>query len=121
MKEFIEKLIEKLEELPTKAITRYKGGAFGDYEGTNYFIDKHKTIDAINELAEEYNNGWIPCSSGYFSTSEVLVCKEDGTIDFDVFDFMCGDWKFNSNHHKNKVIAWQPLPQPYKENENGKI
>ena len=68
-----------------------------------------------DSLAEEYNNGWIPCSSGKFPTDEVLVCREDGTIDFDVFNFMYEDWKFNSNHHKNKVIAWQPLPQPYKE------
>jgi hypothetical protein len=43
----------------------------------------------------------------------VLVCKEDGTIDFDVFDHMDEDWKFNSNHHKNKVIAWMPLPAPF--------
>ena len=56
MKEFIEKLIGRLEELPTKAITRYKGGAFGDYEGTDHFIDKYKTKDIINELAEEYIN-----------------------------------------------------------------
>lgn len=74
--------------------------------------------DERDRFAEwQDNGGWIPCSSGCYSTSEVLVCKEDGTIDFDVYDFMDNDWKFNSNCHKNKVLAWQPLPEPYKAEE----
>lgn len=86
----------------------------------------HAMAAAIYELAHDHFidmvniqpkvGGWIPCSSGNFPTREVLVCKEDGTIDFDVFDLMHEDWKFNSNHHKNKVIAWMPLPEPYDAN-----
>ena len=75
----------------------------------------YKILKIIDKVTEEHKGGWIPCSSGNFPDKEVLVCKEDGTIDFDIFDFMYNDWKFNSNHHKNKVIAWQPLPEPYKE------
>ena len=144
MKEFVDKLIGRLEEVSynhfdlklsnakeivNQLAEEYKSRVMIDNE---YCWQKCSAVEHCKEcsrlgngtidyfenydsLAEEYNNGWILCSSGNFSTSEVLVCKEDGTIDFDVFDFMYGDWKFNSNHHKNKVIAWMPLPQPYKE------
>lgn len=117
MKEFIEKLIGRL---------KYKLGDVNFEKDTQEVNESYfdglayaygDVINTINQLAEEYKNGWIPCSSGNFSTSEVLVCKEDGTIDFDVFDFMDEDWKFNSKHHKNKVIAWMPLPQPYIEQQ----
>ena len=60
MKEFIEKLIGRLEELPTKGIDRYKGGSFGNWEGKDYFIKQNDAIKIVNQLAEEYNNGWIP-------------------------------------------------------------
>ena len=45
----VDKVVAELEELQTKAITRYKGGTFGDYEGTDYFIDKHKTIEIVRK------------------------------------------------------------------------
>lgn len=116
MKEFVDKLIGRLEEERKEYTSEY---GLIDMQVQEVFVNVRKIV---NKLAEEHihtstdtSSGWIPCSSGNFSTSEVLVCKEDGTIDFDVFDFMYEDWKFNSNHHKNKVIAWQPLPQPYKE------
>ena len=43
----IDAVVAELRNLPTKGIDRYKGGAFGDYEGTDYFIDKHKAIDIV--------------------------------------------------------------------------
>lgn len=105
-KDGYENAIDKFAELVIEAFT---------------YIPKKYVMALAEELKAENANGWIPCSSGNFSTSEVLVCKEDGTIDFDVFDFMNEDWKYNSNHHKNKVLAWMPLPAPYqpkgKENE----
>lgn len=72
--------------------------------------------------AEEHKGGWIPfedptCDSGNIPDGEVLVCRADGTMDFDVYDFMYDDWRFNSKCHKNKVIAWRNLPEPYKAEE----
>ena len=132
MKEFVDKLIERLEELPTKAINRYKGGAFGDYEGTNYFIDKHKTIDAINELAEEYSannpqnsaDGWIPCSERLPKTNESVLCwakstARGGDVCFvgschNSFWFLQSSANTHSFPGQYVIVAWQPI-QPYKE------
>lgn len=63
---------------------------------------------------------WTPCSSLVYPSMEVMVCREDGTIDFDIFDFAKDDWKYNSNNHKNKVIAWMKLPEPYTD-EHGSL
>lgn len=108
MKEFIEKLIERLKQLPHAQEDMWV-----------WLIDAEETI---RELAEEHKGGWIPfedptCDSGNIPDGEVLVCREDGTMDFDVYDFMYDDWRFNSKCHKNKVIAWRNLPEPYKAEE----
>ena len=36
----VDKVVEELNELDVKAIKRYKGGTFGNYEGTDYYIKK---------------------------------------------------------------------------------
>ena len=113
MKEFIDKLIARLEEYPT-----YSFGV--SLLNTKEYIKVSDLKEIANQLVEEHKGGWIPfddptCDSGNIPDDEVLVCREDGTIDFDIYDFAQDDWKYNSKHHKNKVIAWQPLPEPYKE------
>lgn len=115
MKEFIDKLIDKLGKLRDRYQDKY--GFCSDSVDYGKTIGLNDAISIVTELAEEYKGGWIPCSSGNFPTTEVLVCREDGTIDFDVYCFMYEDWRYNSKHHKNKVIAWMPLPAPYTEGE----
>ena len=65
MKQFIDKLIERLEELPTKRIDRYKGGSFGNWEGTDYFIKQSDAIEIVNQLAEEHNNESVKTNADY--------------------------------------------------------
>ena len=91
MKEFIDKLIGRLEELKTEALDKWDGGA--SHRAYS------KAIDIANELAEEYNNGWIPCSerlpeaeervlifakrkyrSGGFKNIITTAMYEDGTV-----------------------------------------
>ena len=110
MKEFIEKLVTRLEK--DNRIGRKSFEAI---------------VENINELAEEYNNGWIsvkdklPTETGkYLVTVKKLtgywILKNNVFVcDYQFDDFIFQGWE------DNKVIAWQPLPQPYKENENGKI
>lgn len=65
MKEFIEKLIARLEEI---SVSRDNDGVIN---GCNMGICedddclkclKKKVISIVNQLAEEYKGGWIPCS-----------------------------------------------------------
>ena len=43
----VDKVVKKLNELDVKAIKRYKGGTFGDYEGTDYYIKKSEAIEIV--------------------------------------------------------------------------
>ena len=113
-----EKILDRFETLENIFI---KGNSHNVAAG----VSKAKEI--VHEVAEEYNNGWIPCSerlpdkAGY----EVLATLENSfgqrrvTIIFTGY----GDESFWHCNNKEidievwKVIAWQPLPELYKEND----
>ena len=168
VKEFVEKLIERLEEL---------GWVFADYYPDGIGIKKIRkksvayddVISIVNQLAEEYKQdlnknkqGWIPCSEMLPEPEkEVLIMAnrkytggkiipiittaiyENGTIleNDSIWNWsdIEGEWNeeeecyiipegwFEYRHYNpdevynnaidDKVIAWQPLPEPYKPTE----
>lgn len=147
MKEFVEKLIGRLEEYKTKAyVTGFTNSPyeFGACNGMN------SAIEIVNQLAEEYkekdcskcsrrswyqkgyadaekNNGWIPCEfelpkyTGEYNVT-VVVASELGSFE-DVttlrFENIKGKepiWVIPKDEIY-RVIAWQPLPEPYKKGE----
>jgi len=101
MNEFIEKLIGRLEE--EKKYCSYNPKIRD--EAIN------KAIEIVNELVEEYNGGWIPCSERLpESEHKYLICDDKGNV-------------YTSTYYNNRwlvtiatdeVLAWQPLPEPYK-------
>lgn len=120
MKEFIEKLIGRLEEY-----TEYD--TFDIYKEEALINISFETLyDIVNQLAEEYNNdGWIPCSKQLPPHSDDLLLiqcsgKTKNNIVFDnVFCLaiytkegwlleLYPEWK------GAEVIAWMPLPEPFK-------
>lgn len=107
-------LIERLEKQQKKVFSVLVGFAYED------------AIEIINQLAEEHNNGWIPCSerlpkkSGkYIVTQERYMledrnCKKPIAIEVDYVDFNAIDNVWNRARFF-KIIAWMPLPAPYKQ------
>lgn len=84
----------------------------------------HKAIKIVEEIAEEYNNGWIPVSERLPDKAghEVLATLENGYGQRRVTIIFTGhrDSQWHCNHKEFaldvwKVIAWQPLPEPYVE------
>ena len=88
-----------------------------------------EAIEIVDQVAEEYNNGWIPCSERLPEIyGEYLVTLELNWFDeilyaTDEAKFVEGDgyvddhWGTRNGWNKCKkcsVIAWQPLPKPYK-------
>lgn len=45
----VEKVVEELEELEVKSITRYNNGDFGDFDGVDYYIKKSESIEIIKQ------------------------------------------------------------------------
>lgn len=68
-------------------------------------------IDIVSEVEVEYGNGWIPCSERLPEKyGRYLVCN-DGVAW--IADFFNSTW-FGKRCRYSDVIAWMPLPEPYK-------
>lgn len=105
MKEFIDKLIERLEEIKAKAKPWDFGGVC-------------LAIEIVNELAEEYKGGWIPCSVQEEPTEngKYIVCVqhfENKDLYNTEYVYWLGEWKVSYDWN---VIAWMPI-EPYTEGE----
>ncbi len=128
MKEFIEKLIGRLEE--EKSDWNY-----------DYNVPINKAIKIVNQLAEEYKsnfseklNSWIPCSERLPEPGKrylVSAIWKDEVHNYRkpaVYDAVFGgDGLWHSHNYEPvsyEVIAWQPLPAPFEskgENANDRI
>lgn len=55
---------------------------------------------------------WIPCSERLPEHAGKYLVTTDGTFGIDVIDIA----RFENNewHKSSKIIAWMPLPEPYK-------
>ena len=136
MNKAFEKILERLEELQNNLLSQTEGDVsvqVGIINGVMY----SKKI--VQEVAEEYNGGWIACSerlpeeSGYYLVTYRdwsdgnFLPKYDDTyvrrLHYQINEHFVG-WNYPKNVddraendcHK-EVIAWQPLPEPYKERD----
>ena len=77
------------------------------------FANFDDAIDIINQVEAEYNNGWIPCSERLPDTygKYLVTYRINGNLLVDAWLFNGID--FNQTEEV-EVIAWQPLPEPYK-------
>ena len=126
MKEFIEKLINRLEEY------RYNTGESIINLGERKAI--YKISNIIDELAEEYSEntpqksagGWIPVTerlpkydaeSEYYE--EVIVTLNNGIVTTGYYRNLDEEWWVQGRSMKclknsvYNVVAWQPFPKSY--------
>ena len=102
---------------------------------------KALAIEIVKEVAEEHNNGWILCSErmpeehdsmfakwkgtdkwrkGMFAKASddviVTVLYKDGEVRTTYAHTIDGKWSCDllKIYNTCKIIAWQPLPEPYK-------
>ena len=129
MKEAFEKILERLDEELRKSEERYY--RYLDDSNLPCMFDKsdieEKRVDTIKEMleivqevAEEYNGGWIACNERLPEECiEVLVSvKEiDGSLYTRTSWVQDGLWVIKKTPLQPTVIAWQPLPEPYKESD----
>jgi len=130
MKEFIDKLISRLEEeLKLADETKEKCARenplmFDNAKGYATGIANAKYF--VNQLAEEYNNGWIPVSER-LPGEEYIICIEGAefykhvlTTTQDENAQCCVGWYdqedetwYDLEGFAYHPIAWQKLPAPY--------
>ena len=105
MQAVFDKIIEKLEELHERYINQY--GAVG---GNPMAFSVKECMEIVKHEAEQYNNGWIPCSSGVMPRANgwYLVTNYLGVVQ---------EQRWSANHWEklrdDAVLAWRELPLPY--------
>ena len=129
MNKVFEKIIEKQEEL-FQDLNVIEVLSHVDFDSTiqnslDNFLKAvtNEAIEIVKQEAEKYNNDWIPCSEKLPDVrQDVLV-----TVKYTGFMGMHGYW-IKTGHMEaendwwgdcagGEVIAWQPLPKPFKERD----
>ena len=119
MDEFIKKLIERLEELQNYACFPCEFVSEEQEEVYSFFRTQ---LTEILGFAKENQSSWIACSERLPELNEELF-SDDMLVSFDdsndlkiaFYDGNKKSWYLRSSApYIGKVIAWQPLPAPYK-------
>ena len=112
MNEFIEKLIGRLEEKSVEI-------TFPLYpDDSTSFVPITEAIQIVNQLAEEYNNGWIPCIERLpedCTIYEVTARFGNGMCytEFAYYDESKGEWWKHDEDGLVNVLAWKEHSAPY--------
>ena len=114
---------------------------YSSYDLSIVFGWLKECFEIVQEVAEEYNGGWIPCSerlpeerdwclavfeevdtgfigipyiAEYLMGKHTIATTEDGWIIHN-----CTDREDVSSEYYKKLrcVAWQPLPEPFKESD----
>ena len=118
MNKAFEKILERL------IIMRDKYSKDTTY-GKNHISAYNKALKIVQEVAEEYNGGWIACSERLPEAGKrylvSAIWKDKDFEKSDVYDAVYGSdglWhSYNYEPVSYKVIAWQPLPEPFMERD----
>ena len=76
------------------------------FDGVMAIVDNQPTV-----------GGWIPCSERFpENKARVLITKTTGTVDIGHCNKNSNnEWRDSGGYKTDNVVAWQPLPEPYKE------
>lgn len=72
----------------------------------------------VKDLAEEHNNGWIPCNERFPEIGQiVLVSVAEEKILRNEIILMEYCEALKHMFEDGSILAWQPLPAPYRKGE----
>lgn len=115
MQEVFEKILERLEELQEKLL--FSTTSIECEVGIINAMEHSKKI--VQEVAEEYNNGWIPCSERLPEDDSICIVtveypNNETMVDYGWFDRKNVCWFVGMQEFRtSNILAWQPLPHPY--------
>lgn len=82
----------------------------------------------VEALEKQKSSGWIPCKERLPSEEEYrktvgtfIVSDKDGDVYTAYFDQARKKWHNRDSLNLSNIIAWQPLPEPFKGGENDKL
>lgn len=117
MNEAFEKILEKIENLKLP----FPDECPSYYGNTNELLDKAKQI--VQEVAEEYKDGWIACSERLPEDDSICIVTVEypnnkPMVDYGWFDRKSVCWFVGMQEFRtSNILAWQQLPEPFKERD----
>lgn len=113
----IDKIISELEKCVENVNNQYMNNRICTEEAIDRKACYETAIDIVKKYSslEPKNNGWIPCSERLpVDLENYLVTLEDeyGELHISIVEY--GKYTWTNKPPYSDVIAWQPLPQPYK-------
>ena len=78
---------------------------------------------AVQEVAEEYNGGWIACSERLPGDDSICIVtveypNNETVVDYGWFDRNGVCWFVGMQEFRtSNILAWQPLPEPFEERD----
>jgi hypothetical protein len=125
-----EKIRERLQKLMQQKCDLYN---LGDRDEDKYFFQlyflRQEIMPLLDKVEAEYNNGWIPCSERLPEGEDYGLAQyadgkydlgDDDNIWMAFYNHTEGHWEYETDEGlliTPEVIAWQPLPKPYKKGE----
>ena len=142
----VDKVVEELEERKAlhERLVEYEnknGTVTEKYQHIKAIDVLSDAIEIVQEVAEEYKGGWIPCSerlpeerdwclavfeevdtgfiglpyiAEYLMGKHTIATTEDGWIIHNCTDI---ENEYAEYYKKLRCVAWQPLPEPFKERD----
>ena len=119
----LEKILGEIEELKRNQDSKNQDFVTGYISALSTVEGVIAGLDEAKDINVPSNDGWIPVEDGLPEEKmEVLCCFENGTV-----QSLWQNWKndglgdyFDDDLIPTEVIAWQPLPEPYKPKEKVK-
>nr|DAY11393.1 MAG TPA: Protein of unknown function (DUF551) [Caudoviricetes sp.] len=113
----LEKILGEIEELKRNQDSKNQDFVTGYISALSTVEGVIAGLDEAKDINVPSNDGWIPVEDGLPEEKmEVLCCFENGTV-----QSLWQNWKndglgdyFDDDLIPTEVIAWQPLPEPYK-------
>ena len=74
----------------------------------------------VQEVAAEYNGGWISCSEELPEDDSICIVtveypNNETVVDYGWFDRKSVCWFVGTQEFRtSNILAWQPLPEPFK-------
>ena len=128
MNEAFEKILKKIEEKRNKYQRLADGSNFDGwneedikYSAKAEMCEELKEI--VQEVAEEYNVGWIACSERLPEDDSICIVTVEypnnkTMVDYGWFDRNRVCWFVGMQEFiTSNILAWQPLPEPFKERD----
>ena len=128
MNEAFEKILKKIEEKRNKYQRLADGSNFDGwneedikYSAKAEMCEELKEI--VQEVAEEYNVGWIACSERLPEDDSICIVTVEypnnkTMVDYGWFDRKSCCWFVGMQEFRtSNILAWQPLPEPFKERD----